>query len=67
MGFEKPRAEHPDQRYKSRAKVCWENIEHWCMSKHSTVKKSMNKMTVEELRAVLSQFEAVNKSFQKSY
>ena len=65
MGYDVPRS--PAQQRMDKARVNYVNVEAWCQSKYCSINKTLKGYTVEQLAKVLSQFEAVYKSFIQQY
>jgi hypothetical protein len=65
MAYDQPRTE--EQKAMSRQEVCFANVSAWCAGKHCKIGKPLEAMTGKEVQQALTQFEAVYKSFLKSY
>jgi hypothetical protein len=65
MGYGEPRSDA--ERHMERKRRCWVHVEQWCKSSHCKVKKTLKRMSVEELTQVLTQFQAVHKHFMNEY
>jgi hypothetical protein len=65
MGYDQPRSDI--QHLMDRKEVVKQNLQGWLSGKHCKINRDLNQYSNDELRVVLSQFEAVHKSFMKAY
>jgi hypothetical protein len=63
MGWDRPRT-RPEE-ILSKQQLCWNHVQAWCKSPKCSIRKTLNRYTVEELTKVVSQFELVYESFKK--
>jgi hypothetical protein len=65
MGYGEPRTDI--EKNLDRKQLCWNHLQAWVKSDKCSVRKTIERMSVDETRSVLTQFEQVYKSFLEAY